>query len=306
MLKRFNMLLFCIAASAAAFAQNQGAESALAQIHGKVLVLRHPLLNNFQSYASDGKDLDGSEDGPWTVYGGILIDKTSLTPDQLRIEGRRTLFLFQHHQFKAMDFKRRRADREPPFPAEMKLEIHLGSALDTAEQAQAVLGRVFALNTTDLLASVPEPWRKCLDGYLTYDPWQEREAEFGWQEPPPISRKPGQMEKKIKPHDDKQSADVMQPVFHVGEGVTAPSPTFTPEPQYSEIARYEKFQGSLILNVILGNDGVVHQVRVVRPLGLGLDEAAQSTVKTWHFLPATKDGQPVAVEMNVEVAFHLY
>jgi TonB family protein len=54
------------------------------------------------------------------------------------------------------------------------------------------------------------------------------------------------------------------------------------------------------LDLFLGKDGVVHHVRVVRPLGLGLDEAAQSTVKTWRFLPATKDGQPVAVEMNVE------
>jgi TonB family protein len=304
MLKRFTLLL-CIAASAASFAQNQGAESALDQIHGKVLVLRHPLLNNFQNYSSDGNDLDGSEEGPWTVYGGILIDKTSLTPDQLRIEGRRILFLFLNQKFTAMEFKRHRLDREPPFPVEMKLEIHLDSALDTAEQARAVLGRVFVLNTTDLLASVPEPWRKCLVGYLTYDPSLEREAEFGWQEPPPISRKPGQIE-KINSQGDQQGADVMQPVFHVGNGVTAPNPTFTPEPQYSEIARYEKFQGSLILNVILGNDGVVHQVRIVRPLGLGLDEAAQSTVKTWRFQPATKDGQPVAVEMNVEVAFHLY
>jgi TonB family protein len=305
MLKRFNILLFCLAASAAAFAQNQGAESALDQIHGKVLVLRHPLLNNFQSYSSGGNDLDGSEEGPWTVYGGILIDKTRLTPDLLRIEGRRMLFLFLNQKFTATEFKRHRTDREPPFPVEMKLEIHLDSALDTAEQAQAVLGRLFVLNTTDLLATVPEPWRKCLIGHLTYDPSLEREAEFGWQEPPPISRKPGRQIEKIYSHGDQQSADGM-PVFQVGNGVAAPRPTFTPEPQFSEIARYEKFQGSLILNVVLGNDGVVQQVRVVRPLGLGLDESAQSTVKTWRFFPATKDGQPVAVELNVEVAFHLY
>ena len=58
--------------------------------------------------------------------------------------------------------------------------------------------------------------------------------------------------------------------------------------------------------MIVGKDGAVHKVRLVRPLGLGLDESAQSTIQTWQFQPATRNGQPVAVEMNVEVSFNLY
>ena len=60
------------------------------------------------------------------------------------------------------------------------------------------------------------------------------------------------------------------------------------------------------MNLIVGNDGTVHHIRLVRPLGLGLDESARSMIQTWRFQPATRDGQPVAVEMNVEVAFNLY
>jgi periplasmic protein TonB len=72
------------------------------------------------------------------------------------------------------------------------------------------------------------------------------------------------------------------------------------------VARYEKFHGVVVLAIIVGKDGSVHDVRLLHPLGLGLDESAEKTVRTWSFLPATREGQPVAVEMTIEVAFNLY
>jgi TonB family protein len=39
---------------------------------------------------------------------------------------------------------------------------------------------------------------------------------------------------------------------------------------------------------------------------MGLDEAAVSTVSTWRFDPAKKDGNGVPVRINVEVSFKLY
>jgi protein TonB len=50
----------------------------------------------------------------------------------------------------------------------------------------------------------------------------------------------------------------------------------------------------------------VTRVRLDRALGDGLDENAMEGVKNWRFIPATRNGQPVAVAMNVEVAFNLY
>lgn len=95
-------------------------------------------------------------------------------------------------------------------------------------------------------------------------------------------------------------------IFHVGDGVSAPRPIFTPEPEFSEEARKAKYQGVVVLNIIVGTDGRVHTPRVVRSLGMGLDEKAIEGVKTWKFDPSKKDGRPVAVEMNIEVAFNLY
>ncbi|HEX4605097.1 MAG TPA: TonB family protein [Candidatus Angelobacter sp.] len=95
-------------------------------------------------------------------------------------------------------------------------------------------------------------------------------------------------------------------IFHVGDGVSAPRAIYTPEPEFSEEARKAKYQGVVVLNIIVGTDGRVHNPRVVRSLGMGLDEKAMEGVKTWKFDPSKKDGRAVAVEMNIEVAFNLY
>jgi len=57
---------------------------------------------------------------------------------------------------------------------------------------------------------------------------------------------------------------------------------------------------------VIGPDGKPRDVRVQRSLGMGLDEKAIEAVRSWKFEPAKKDGQPVAVQVNVEVNFRLY
>ena len=95
-------------------------------------------------------------------------------------------------------------------------------------------------------------------------------------------------------------------VFRVGNGVTAPKVIYDPEPEYSPEARQAKYQGTVILYAIVGPDGRPRFLRVQRSLGMGLDEKALEAVRTWRFSPATKDGTPVAVQIEVEVNFHLY
>lgn len=94
--------------------------------------------------------------------------------------------------------------------------------------------------------------------------------------------------------------------YRVGGGVSAPRALFQPDPEYSEEARKAKWQGTVVLWVVVGPDGRPHEIRVQRSLGMGLDEKAIEAVKQWKFDPAKKDGQPVAVQINVEVNFHLY
>jgi TonB family protein len=94
--------------------------------------------------------------------------------------------------------------------------------------------------------------------------------------------------------------------YRVGGGVSAPKLIYGPDPEFSEEARKAKYQGTVTLWVIVGPDGRVHDVKIQRSLGMGLDEKAIETVKTWRFEPSRKDGQPVTVQVNVEVNFRLY
>ena len=95
-------------------------------------------------------------------------------------------------------------------------------------------------------------------------------------------------------------------VFHLGEGVQAPVPLSTPDPEYSEEARKAKYQGTVVLWLIVGPDGQPRDIKVSRSLGMGLDQKAVEAVRKWKFEPAKKDGVPVAVQINVEVNFRLY
>jgi protein TonB len=94
--------------------------------------------------------------------------------------------------------------------------------------------------------------------------------------------------------------------YRVGGGVSAPRVLYSPDPEYSEEARRAKYQGSVVLWIVVGPDGRVRDVRVQRTLGLGLDEKAIEAVRRWRFEPAKKNGQPVAVQVNVEVNFRVY
>ena len=95
-------------------------------------------------------------------------------------------------------------------------------------------------------------------------------------------------------------------VGRVGEGITPPRVVYDPDPEYSPEARAARYQGTVKLWAIIGPDGRPHNLRVERSVGMGLDEKAIEAVRNWRFKPATKDGQAVAVEIEVEVGFHLY
>jgi periplasmic protein TonB len=95
-------------------------------------------------------------------------------------------------------------------------------------------------------------------------------------------------------------------VFSVGGNVSAPIPIYRPEPPYSEEARKAKYQGTVVLYIVVDAQGSVTDSQVVKPLGLGLDEKALETVRTWKFIPAKRAGVPVPVRVMVEVSFRLF
>ncbi|MCW5980152.1 MAG: energy transducer TonB [Bryobacteraceae bacterium] len=94
-------------------------------------------------------------------------------------------------------------------------------------------------------------------------------------------------------------------VYRIGGGVTAPSLVFKVEPEYSEEARKAKYQGTVVLYVVVDEKGLPRDIKVVRALGLGLDEKAVEAVEKWRFRPGFLNGKAVAVAATVEVNFRL-
>jgi protein TonB len=105
--------------------------------------------------------------------------------------------------------------------------------------------------------------------------------------------------------------------YHVGCGVKAPVVINQSEPQFSEIARQQNINGTVTVSLVVdaqGNPQNVHVVHSIadtvdsrhRAAALTLDQAAIDTVKNYKFKPATKDGKPVPIILNVSIKFEAY
>jgi TonB family protein len=77
------------------------------------------------------------------------------------------------------------------------------------------------------------------------------------------------------------------------------------EPQYSEEARKAGLQGTVLLKISVDETGKPRDPKVLRGLGLGLDEKAIEAVSNWQFQPGAKDGQPMPAQARIEVNFRL-
>lgn len=95
-------------------------------------------------------------------------------------------------------------------------------------------------------------------------------------------------------------------LMSVGGGVSAPAVIHSVEPEFTEQARQADFQGTVALQLIVDAQGNPQNVRVTKPLGMGLDEKAIEAVRQYKFRPAMYQGHPVAVQIVVDVEFHLH
>ena len=96
--------------------------------------------------------------------------------------------------------------------------------------------------------------------------------------------------------------------FRAGvNGVGMPSCIYCPDPQYSDEARKAKYQGVVVLMVVITLDGRATNIQVVKSPGLGLDEKAIEAVRQWKFRPAIgPGGKPVPSQVPIEVTFRLF
>jgi TonB family protein len=95
-------------------------------------------------------------------------------------------------------------------------------------------------------------------------------------------------------------------VHKAGNGIAPPRLTNSPDPDYSGQARSMKYESEVVLAGTVDPEGVFTDLCTLVPAGMGLDVKAIDAVRRWRFKPATLNGEPVAVRINVEVDFRLY
>jgi TonB family protein len=97
---------------------------------------------------------------------------------------------------------------------------------------------------------------------------------------------------ELKPTDDKSA-------------LSAPVATMKVDPAYPPDVLRDKVEGKVTLYAVIRADGVVDEIRVLDSLDSRLDATAMRALARWHFQPATKNGEPVALEAVVEVPFRM-
>src|SRR5260370_35782993 len=156
-------------------------------------------------------------------------------------------------------------------PKEVQVDIELDPARMNEEDIVSVLEKIILTRKDDLNTLVPDAWRAA-----DFDPTAH------------------------------EITKVKRDAASENENVSAPKVIHAPDPDYSSEARRAGFQGDLLLEIVVDEKGNVARIRLTRCLGMGLDEQAVQAVSQWKFDPAMRNGQPVAVQLNVEVNFHLY
>lgn len=254
---------------------------------GKVLTLRHRYWGPQLRFNASGNFVGSGDTGPWTLAGQVRVRDIALKNGVLRIRGQR-LFLFYDPDSKSLQdagslakgdpakkLFRTNIDEWAAKEGKVEIELQTGEAEPTMADVIRSMNAVFLVPGEALTDAVPVFWKK----------WLERNG--------------------VPANDSATGEKGSKPVLRVGSGVLPPHVKYDPDPSYSNVARQAGFQGTTLLWLTVGEDGMPHDIRIAKPLGMGLDEEAVRAVSSWKFDPATKEGQPVPVMINVEVNFRL-
>jgi len=213
----------------------------------------------------------GGPEGTWWRR-PEMAQQLGLTADQLK----KMDDVFQQARLKLIDLnavlQKEEVIMEPLVAAEQPDEVKIVAQIDKVAQARAELEKA---NARMLLG---------IRRVLTAEQWEKLRANPGGPQPILVGASLG----SNRPPDLVSAPPVL--ISKV-------------EPQYTEEARRAKLQGTVVLYVEVGPDGVAHNIKVQRPLGMGLDEKAIEAVQQWRFRPGMKDGKPVTVAATLEVNF---
>lgn len=274
---------------------------------GRTLVLRGFYQGGRLSYDSAGMLLGFAVPGDWTVSGFVRVTSLSLSGRRLTIEADRFFVLNDGEAFRFQQSGGKGNDKKAKKESRLRIEVDANGTA-AAESAGAVLSKVFLTSQDRLADLVPDPWKPCVLAASTGKGGGEyKSCSF----PAEFSAIPG----VVYNLDESSALDQAsihewksqnRPHPRIGKGLSAPRLITHSNPEFSEEARSAKYQGVVIVSIHVDETGGTRNLRILHPVGMGLDQKAVQTVSQWRFNPAMKDGEAVDMDIAVEVDFHLY
>ena len=106
--------------------------------------------------------------------------------------------------------------------------------------------------------------------------------------------------------NNENDDDGLNRIYKSPDVSTRPRVISKPEPRYTEQARRDQIMGTVVLRVVFSSSGDVTNINAVQKLGGGLTEKAIAAARQIRFVPATRNGHPVSMYMQLEYNFNLY
>jgi TonB family protein len=276
----FLLLPLCIAAPPT---HAQSAEADLkSRLMDKPLYLRGCWRDDKLHFDSTGR-LKGSSNPVTFTLSGFDLYTLHLKRDTLVLEGRRIVLELRDNKQRRVPLKVGKP--EDPEDEPIKIEIEANPSGDYGPALDAI----FANGLAELVPSMPSYWKSyAIKNFIPAD-----------QSSVPAASTASNSVRK-----ETGSPETKPP--RIGGGITAPKLLTSKEPQFNSSARSLQYGGNVLINLWVLPNGTASHLSLVRPIGVGLDESALAAVQKYTFSPATMNGTPVLVELNIEVNFQIF
>lgn len=260
-------LVLLLATLAVTQSPAQATEAAIsARLMNRPLYLRGFWSDNHLLFDSAGH-LEGDSKPESFTLSGFDLSESHLSGDKLVLEGRRVGIEFQDDNPTRVPLEARKPSHHKDVAVRIEIAGSPGSNYGPA------LDAVFADGIAGLIPSLPTYWKDCATKDLTACKTGEN----------PSIHSPG-TDKSIKP----------------------PKLLHSKDPDFSKDARKLQYAADGLYQIHIERDGSISHISILRPAGMGLDENAIYAIQHYTFAPAMQNEKPIAVQLNIAVAFQIF